>query len=643
MRTARQRLFARAVCLLVGACLFGCGTVEKVIEPKEDAVFRKYYTAECGTLNYLTTNLYADTSVSANVIDCLVDYDEFGNIVPGLAESWSSNEDMTEWTFCIRKGVKWVSSVGSEYAEVTADDWVAAAEYVNNAFNNSACRYMYTSGSEVHGAREYFEYTKYLRDSDYGALPNDSDGHPFIIPAETTPEDIGVKAKDKYTLVYTLDEPCSFFPSQLCYTAFMPVNRKFLEEEGENFALDNKHLLYNGAYLLAMWSPLEQRVMGRNDSYWDKDKVYIDRIEEYYNPDAYEIQADMYLKGEVDEAQLTTAELEQWLGDSERRKLVHPDRPDNSYSYFYCFNFDPQFSERYERKNWRIAVNNETFRKAVAAALDRRAIVALYDPYDVDRLVSDTITPKDFVSVNGTDYTAQEQFSFLTGYDKYAAVRYAELARAELAAEGAKLPIKMLVPYDPMVLGWQEESELIKEQLESTLGKDLIEVIPEASTDTDFIGEVREKGNYAFLKCSWGADYIDPETFTQPFESETLFNFWNKGGTEAATDYNNWLSLKRKASGVTGDTAERFSCFADAERLLIEHAIAVPVSVECSGGYVASKLDRYEGEYATCGIAMQRYKLMHLNETSYSIEDSERRYAKWQADKAEKAKENSTK
>ena len=626
----------RAVCLLTALSLFGCGEVIKEIPPEEKAVFRQYYSEECSTLNYLVTNMYKDTAVSANVIDCLVDYDSLGNIVPGLAESWESSEDMTEWTFHIRKGVKWVDSLGVEYAEVKADDWVAAAEYVNNAENDSSCQYVYSSGAVIHGAEDYYRYTKYMKDSRGGTYPNDEDGHPFIVPPAARPEDIGVKAPDDYTLVYTLDAPCPFFLSLLSFTPFMPVNRQFLESEGERFGRDNKSLLYNGAFVLSTWAPLEQRVMTKNDSYWDAGKVYLDSVEEIYNPDAFEIQADMYLKGTVDRAQLRRDELEEWMRDDQLKAQVHPARPDSSFSCFYCFNFDPQFSFPYDTDNWRLAVNNENFRKAVAAALDKKALVAVYDPYDPERLVLDTVTPPGFVSINGTDYTAQaqlEEFSERKSPDITDAKNYAMQARVELAGVGAKFPIKMLVPYNPAEVGWENETRLVERQLEDTLGSDFIDVIVSEGTDSDFLSAVRESGKYAFMKCSWGADYVDPETFTEPFSSDSKFGFWQKGGTETAKVYNEWVQLVNYARATAADTAERYSRFADAERLLIDHAITVPVSIECSDGYIVSKLDQFECEYAPCGIAKQRFKLMHLYTSSYGIEDSERRYAKWQKDR----------
>ena len=49
---------------------------------EEEAVYRTLYSGEIGTLNYLTTGTTNEFTVSANIIDTLVERDKYGNIVP---------------------------------------------------------------------------------------------------------------------------------------------------------------------------------------------------------------------------------------------------------------------------------------------------------------------------------------------------------------------------------------------------------------------------------------------------------------------------------------------------------------------------------------------------------------------------------
>ncbi len=134
-----KKIAACALCLVfVSGCSKKLPTLEtESSETSAENIYNMVYFGEINTLNYLQTDTEVDYALCSNLVDNLIDYDKYGNIVPGLAESWSSNEDMTEWTFNIRKGVKWVDCEGNEVAEVKADDWVAAAQYVNNVLNEA--------------------------------------------------------------------------------------------------------------------------------------------------------------------------------------------------------------------------------------------------------------------------------------------------------------------------------------------------------------------------------------------------------------------------------------------------------------------------------------------------------------------------
>ncbi len=60
-----------------------------------------------------------EKDILSNLFEGLVNMDEDGKIIPGLAEKWSTNKDKTEYTFTIRKGAKW-----SDGHTITADDFV---------------------------------------------------------------------------------------------------------------------------------------------------------------------------------------------------------------------------------------------------------------------------------------------------------------------------------------------------------------------------------------------------------------------------------------------------------------------------------------------------------------------------------------
>ncbi len=629
-------------------------------------VYRTLYASEVTTLNYLTTGLTNNWSIGANVVDNLVEYDRYGNLLPALAESWEHNDDMTEWTFHIRPGVKWVDKDGNEVADVTANDWVSTAHYVNDARNASDNQYMYSNGSVVVNANAYYDYTAYLLDCEtYGFEEGDvnavdDEGNPIEPVDPVDPDSIGVKAVDDSTLVFTLEQPCSFFLSALAYTAFMPVYGPFLEEQGSQFGLDNESLLYCGAYILSSYEPQQERVLTKNPTYWDAGNVYIDEIRQTYNAEAASIEVKMYLDGEIDNATVDTNLLDSMLADETTGSLIHGGRIDNSYSYFYSFNFDPQFDEIYEPENWRKAVNNLNFRKAVMASMDRVRAFMAHDPFAPERYINNTITPADFVLGDGVDYTQFEPLKPYTDGDSFdadAAVAYRDKAREELEAEGVTFPIKVLMSYNPTSSGMDDECQLVEQQIENVLGTDFIDIIIEAGPETSFLTAVRRSGKYAFMSTNWGADYADPQTWTEPFGLDNSYGFWDKSedpetkalfaqwyelvyGTKAAVE----KGLKeeggeeiRGAAEIYENDTDRYNAFAKAEALLIENAIVVPYSISQGSTYSISNLNPLEGEYSPFGVSQYRYKYQKLYDTSMSMEEFEEAYEKWEEERSSSA------
>lgn len=639
---------AGTMCLSLAACGSGssgsgtgsapAGASGSEAAADDSSTFNTLYSGEVQTLNYLTTSTTNDYAISANVIDCLVDYDQYGNIKPGLAESWESNDDQTVWTFHIRKGVKWVDSKGKEKADVTANDWVTTAKYVNDAAHECDNQYMYDTGAIVKGAQEYYDYTAYMISSDNGTKTTDEDGNAIDPVPEASADDIGVTAPDDYTLVYTLDQPCPFFLSIVSYTSYMPVAQACLDEYGDSFGLDNDSLWYNGAYILSTYEPQEKHVLTKNESYWDKDNVHIGTITSTYNADASSVEAAMYKSGEIDTASISADLLDSWLKDDAVKDQVHGSRPDVSFSYFYCFNFDPEFDAEYEPENWKIAVNNENFRKALMAALDRVKALTVSEPYNPENLVNNTITPANFASADGKDYTQFDALKDITAGDSFdadAAVKYRDAAKEELTKAGCTFPVKVLMPYNPSVTNWDKECQVVEQQMESVLGSDFIDIIVQAGPDTGFLSAVRRSGKYAFMKCNWGADFADPQTWAEPFGADNSYNFWDTSEDENTKklfqEYNDQVA---KATAIADDDSARYEAFAEAEKMLIDHAVVVPFSISAGDGYQVSKINPFEGEYAPYGVVNQRYKLQTVHDKSMSMDEFNQALKDWEAARA---------
>lgn len=651
----RNRLIALTLTLVMSLSLAACGGDTKET-PGPDAsgnptaekvVYRTLYASEIDSLNYLKTSAANNTAITYNVVDCLVEYDAYGNVEPALALSWEPNEDATVWTFKLREGVKWVDKDGKEVAEVTAEDWVTSAHYVCDAKNGSSNFSTYRG--IIAGASEYYNYTAYLLALETAVDGTDESGNPakFTVDkdgnrkllepvAEAKVEDIGVKAIDKYTLEITLTGSRAYFISMVSFGSYMPTYAPFLEQCGDKFGTDSDTLLYCGPYILSSFKPQQERVMTKNPSYWEPEQVFIDEIRQTYNAEASSISASMFQNGEIDAADVPADLLSAMMADDKTADQIHPSRPNTSYSYWFLFNFDANFDAEYEPENWTKAVNNENFRLSMVHALNRVPALSTGDAYNPTGNISNTVTPVSFSAYNGKDYTEYGGLSaYVNGdnFDEAKALEYKEKAISELTAAGATFPIKVLVRYNPTSTSWANECQVVEQQMEKVLGTDYIDIIVEAGPSDSFLSEIRKAGKYAFMKCNWGADYADPETWTDPFTLGSSYSFIFES-TDPTTQalYTEYLSLVDAAKAITTDTDARYEAFAKAETFLLDHGFAIPYSTNASG-YSMSKLNTFEGQYAPFGGASQRYKDQHLLDKSMSIDEFNAAYEAWKAHK----------
>lgn len=601
-----KRVLALLLCLLLATGLLAaCGGEEESTDA--EAVFRQLYSSESATLNYLITSTIDEQRVGANCVDTLVEYDKNGNIQPSLAESWTVSDDALVYTFKLRKDQKWVDNTGKEVANVTAQDFVDAMKYVLTPANESTTAQ--NTFGKIKNAEEYF---------------NGLAGTEGYSPIDFS--EVGIKAIDELTLEYTLATQVPYFLSSLTYVCYMPAYGKQLEELGTAFGTGADKMYYCGAYYCEKFEPQVETILVKNTKNWDAANTYITKVERTYNSEASTLGPEMVKRNELDMTDLGSDILDDWMNGADTKDIVTKERPDTSYSYFYCFNFDPQFDEQYEPANWKIAVNNENFRQALMAALNRTNPVSISEPELPGQYIINTITPYTFaVDSNNKDFTDYAALSGIKARDSFnadSAKAYAEKAKAELTAAGCTFPVKVLMCYNPSSTNWDKECQVVKQQMEGVLGTDFIEICLEAGPSDSFLSNVRRVGKYAFMKCGWGADYADPETWTDPFYQGSdddlgyKYAFFRQAmidNTEAASTVAEYFKLVEDARAITVDMNARYEAFAKAEAYLIEHALAVPYSISISD-YIATKLNVFEGQYAPFGVSSLRYKGQHLND-----------------------------
>lgn len=634
----------------------------------DEQVYRSLYSSEVTTMNYLVSGATYELVVGANTIDSLVENDTYGNILPSGAESWEVSEDGLTWTFHLRAGQYWYDADGNQKDPVTANDYVATARYVCDSAMDCANSYLmdgwivnasellnYTAAqlaNPVEQGTEVGEEQDLVVDAN-GIIYEGSDWNKETEKYDTwtevpavTPEDLGVEAVDDLTLVYHMVKARPYFLTALQFGTYWPAPASLLAELGENYGLDNYSMWFNGAYLLSEFKPNEKRIYTKNENNWDAEHIYIERIEQTCNTEATTLAPELFLRGEIDYADIGSDIVADWLSDPEKSQMISSSRVIGDYSYFFGFNFEPKFDAEYEPENWAIAVNNENFRKAVFHGINRDEYLAAKYPGDDPSIHKiNTVTPKGFSVNEGKDYVFYGGLAKYTegeSFDPELAVQFRDAAKAELEAAGCKFPIKVPVNYNTSSTTWANCTVVLEQQLEELLGADFIDIIVVPYSGSSFLKETRRNGNYALQELNWGADFMDPETWADPFDHKNSYNFFcnetlEQDGInqytkteETAALIDQYFELVAAAREETGDMNARYEAFAAAESFYIDHAIVVPGFIS-GGSYQATKLNAFEGQYAMMGQSSSRYKGQHVYKTAMSQDMFDAQYAEWTA------------
>lgn len=139
-------------------------------------------------------------NLGRDLFEGLVIQDKQGKTIPGVAESWSVNDNNTVYTFHLRDA-KW-----SNGETVTAQDFVYSWQRLLNP--STASPYAW-----------------------FAAIPNIENSQ-AIMKGEAEPESLGVKALDEKTFQVTLEEPIPFFTKLLSHPVLAPVHKATVKKHG---------------------------------------------------------------------------------------------------------------------------------------------------------------------------------------------------------------------------------------------------------------------------------------------------------------------------------------------------------------------------------------------------------------------------
>lgn len=645
---------------LLSACGSGSSGSSSGAASADTSSYTILYSSQPSTLNYLTTASDVEMVVGANCVDTLLEFDNKGALKEGLATSWEFDEATLTWTFHLRDE-NWVDMNGEVVAPVTAQDFVDALRYLLTP--DYAASNVGLVTSYIAGADEYYNYQVNLTNANNGYVG--ADGTTYTVDAAGVvtvaapgaeaqtfqPVDfdaVGVKAVDEHTLTYTLTYNFPGFLSLLVYLPYEPAYGPLLEEMGDQFATSAETTYSCGAFYLAEYIPLESWVMKKNPENYDADNVFIETVSRIYNAEADVNGPEMVKRGEIDEATIGADILDSWLADESTKDLVSMDRPNTNYTYFYLFNFMPFYHEfsgqtveglddAYEPENWAKAINNTNFRKAFLYGINNSVTLAVTAPEGYEGYKLNTVTPPSFcANDDGVDYTQCGDLASITEFfDEAKAKEYRDAAIQELTAQGVTFPVKVQLPYNPSTNNWDRQCQIFKQQLEGVLndGADFIDIIITEGPSDNYLSAVRRAGKYCFQLCNWGADYSDPETETDPFyqaagERGGRYAYLRTGVEdgfitgETADAIMAYMTAVEEAKAITGDINARYDAFAKAEAMLINNALVIPMGMSVPA-YLATRLNYWEGQYASTGFSNKRLKGIHVLDHYVSMSEYE--------------------
>lgn len=578
----KKHMTAILAAVAAAAVLAGCSGGTETVSGNGGEPMTEYstvYTAEIDTLNYLKTSNSDSIALFYSILDGLVEFDQYGEMIPCIASDWEVSDDELTYTFHLRDDVKWYDWKGNEIRNVKAQDFVDGIRWIlnpDNASSNSKTVYDVINNAESYYNGEITDFNE-----------------------------VGVRAVDDQTVEYTVKQPTPYFLKQLSFPCFFPVNGEFLEEQGEMFGIDKESALYCGAYLLTSYEPQSERVMEANPNYWNKDIISIGRLSYKYNAESNSIGAELFLRGEINDFALPGSILDEWMNDPEKKEMMRPNNLTNM-SYFIGFNFDPNYDEQYKPENWKTAVNNESFRKSLFHALDREAAIMTVEPYDPESKLLNTFTRRELVQADGVDYTMMGGLAAYTegeSFDEAKALEYKEKAMEELSGK-VTFPIQILLPFSTSKVDTANRMQVIEQQMEGLLGTDYIDIILESHPSTGFSAQVRRPGAYSMMEMGWGPDFADPLGMMNPVHTDSLDgSYMRVSMAEDLLDENGnslFEAALDTADAETKDLAKRYELFAEAECMLLDKAILIPFYTS-GGGYKASYLDPFSGYTSQMG------------------------------------------
>jgi oligopeptide transport system substrate-binding protein len=450
----------RAVTLAFAALL----AVSSAATALAQGVFHRGNDADPETLDPHRSSMVAEAHLLRDLSEGLVIHSMKGEVIPGVAESWTTSEDGKTWRFVLRDTARW-----SNGDPVTATDFVyslrrmldprTGARYAN-------ILYPVLNAEKIHKG---------------------SDG--------AKPEDLGVTAIDARHLEIVLERPTPYFLELLTHQTGLPVHPATVERFGQDF-VKPENWVSNGAYVLKELVPNSHIRLDRNTAFHDAANVRIDTVIYYPASDlaaaARRFQAgELHLTTDIPADQVKA--LRQKLGAQVK---VAP----YLGTYFLVLNTQKK------------PFDDARVRRALSLAIDREFIA--------ETIWAGTMLPAYGVippQIGNYGERAELDFKMASPLDRE------DEARRLLASAGfgPGMPLRLELRYNQTDNN-RRTVQAIAEQWKA-IG---VETSFFSTDGRAHFSHLRDGGDFDVARYGWIGDYSDPQDFLFLFQSDNAgFNF----------------------------------------------------------------------------------------------------------------------
>lgn len=455
MGRAGARGMSRALiaAVLVAAAAFAAPVADAQI------TYHRGNTADPETLDPHKTSTVYEAHVLRDVFEGLVIHNGKGELVPGVAESWTASKDATVYTFKFRANAKW-----SNGDPVKASDFVFAYRRIMNPETGA-------------------KYAKILF-----AIKN-ADG---ANKGKAKLEEIGVKAVDDGTLEITLERPTPYFLELLAHQTALPLHEASVTKHGTSF-VKPENWVSNGPYVLKEFVPGSHIRTAKNPNFHDAANVKIDAVMFYPTKDtaaairrveAGELQSNDDIPADQIKA------LQAKFGD--QIKLA----PFLGTYYLAINTTKPPF-------------NDVRVRQALSMAIDREFLA--------EQIWGNTMVPGySFVPPGISNYKdpAYADYKEMTPDERE---EQAKVLLAEAGFGPGKDKLKVEIRFN-MTDNNRATVVAIAEQWKK-LGIETSQIHTDAKTH---FAHLRDGGDFDVARAGWIADYADPQNFLFLLESDAV-------------------------------------------------------------------------------------------------------------------------